>query len=188
MAKNYKRHSQGIGFRRSDFGDLGLRAYKEQQDRIINSLKLQNQQFESTRKEFIDSDILKSAKELENSKEIKKFQDKVWDVKFENKKKRADQEIRNLELQAKEKEQQSKFWLDFSTTYSQQYAEAATKIHGAIDLKRAQTFIDDYYTKFAVDKKEFSIPLLGEHQAYNATLAIRASSIFIERARSKLFF
>ena len=42
-------------------------------------------------------------------------------------------------------------------------------------------FIDDYYTKFAVDKKEFSIPLLGEHQAYNASLAIRASSIFIEK-------
>ena len=150
MAKNYKRHSQGkASFRGANFGDLGLRAYKEQQDRIINSLKLQNKQFESTRKEFIDSDILKSAKELENSKEIKKFQDKVWDVKFENKKKRADQEIRNLELQAKEKEQQSKFWLDFSTTYSQQYAEAATKIHGAIDLKRAQTFIDDYYTNGA---------------------------------------
>ena len=150
MSKNYKRHSHGkASFRGANFGDLGLRAYKEQQDRIINSLKLQNQQFESTRKEFIDSDILKSAKELENSKEIKKFQDKVWDVKFENKKKRADQEIRNLELQAKEKEQQSKFWLDFSTTYSQQYAEAATKIHGAIDLKRAQTFIDDYYTNGA---------------------------------------
>ena len=42
-------------------------------------------------------------------------------------------------------------------------------------------FIDYYYTKFALDKKEFSIPLLGEHQAYNASLAIRASSIFIEK-------
>jgi len=42
-------------------------------------------------------------------------------------------------------------------------------------------FIDNYFTKFAVDKKEFSIPLLGEHQAYNASLAIRASSIFIEK-------
>tara|TARA_Y100001963_G_scaffold41837_1_gene58656 strand:+ start:1343 stop:3883 length:2541 start_codon:yes stop_codon:yes gene_type:complete len=147
MSKNYKRHSHGkASFRGANFGDLGLRAYKEQQDAIINSLKLQNKEFESTRKEFIDSDILKSTKELENSKEIKKFQDKVWDVKFENKKIKAEQEIRNLELQAKEKEEKSKFWLNFSTTYAGQYVEAADKIYGAINLKRAQTFIDDYYT------------------------------------------
>ncbi len=42
-------------------------------------------------------------------------------------------------------------------------------------------FIDYFSTKFEVENKEFSIPLLGEHQAYNASLAIRASSSFIEK-------
>ena len=41
MAKNYRRAARGGRFKRQDFGDLGLRAYKEQQDTIIQSLKLQ---------------------------------------------------------------------------------------------------------------------------------------------------
>lgn len=40
--------------------------------------------------------------------------------------------------------------------------------------------IDWRFTNFVVEKKEFSIPLLGEHQAYNASLAIRASSLFVD--------
>ena len=41
MAKNYNRHSGGGRFKRQDSSDLGLRAYKDQQDQIIDSLKLQ---------------------------------------------------------------------------------------------------------------------------------------------------
>ena len=138
MAKNYKRHSQGKGFRRSDFGDMGLRAFREQQETIINSLKLQNKEFESTRKEFIDADILKSIKEENNRKELKKLEDNVFDVKFENTQIRADQEIDVLEHQAREKEREAKFWTDFSTTYAKQYADAAKNIWGAVELQRYQ--------------------------------------------------
>jgi len=61
--------------------------------------------------------------------------------------------------------------------------DRAEKLNSKIDIVNDpdKIFIDHYYTKFAVDKKEFSIPLLGEHQAYNASLAIRASSIFMEK-------
>lgn len=40
--------------------------------------------------------------------------------------------------------------------------------------------VDWLFTNFVVENKEFSIPLLGEHQAYNASLAIRASSLFMD--------
>ena len=40
--------------------------------------------------------------------------------------------------------------------------------------------VDWFYTNFVVENKEFSIPLLGEHQAYNASLAIRASNLFMD--------
>ena len=138
MAKNYKRHSQGKGFRRADFGDMGLRAYREQQQTIINSLKLQNKEFESTRKEFIDADILKSIKEENNRKELKKLEDDVFDVKFENTQIRNDREIDALEHQAREKEREAQFWTDFSTTYAKQYADAAKNIWGAVELQRYQ--------------------------------------------------
>ena len=139
MAKNYKIHSHGKGFRRSDFGDMGLRAYREQQQTIINSLKLQNKEFESTRKEFIDADILKSIKEENNRKELKKLEDNVFDVKFENTQIRADREIDALEHQARDKEREANFWTNFSTTYAKQYADAAKDIWGAVELQRYQS-------------------------------------------------
>ena len=41
MAKFYQRQSKGGRFDRNSVGDLGLRAFKDQQDQIIDSLKLQ---------------------------------------------------------------------------------------------------------------------------------------------------
>ena len=40
----FKRHAQGGRFKAANFGDLGLRAFKEQQERQIRGLKEQNQQ------------------------------------------------------------------------------------------------------------------------------------------------
>ena len=56
MGKNYKRHAKAERFQRANFGDMGLRAYREQQQTIIDSLKLQNKQFEKVNKEFIDDE------------------------------------------------------------------------------------------------------------------------------------
>ena len=39
--------------------------------------------------------------------------------------------------------------------------------------------VDNFSTKFVINNKIFSIPLIGEHQAYNAALAIRSSNIFM---------
>ena len=41
MAKFYQRQSTGGRFDRKSVGDLGLRAFKDQQDQILDSLKLQ---------------------------------------------------------------------------------------------------------------------------------------------------
>lgn len=146
MAKNYKVRAKARPFKGADSrNDMGLRAYKEQQNTIINALKLNNKEFESTRKEFIDADILKSRKENENRKELQKLEDDVYDVKFQNTKIRAEREIEVLEQKEKEALDASKFWLNFSSTYAKQYTQAAQTIAGAIDLKRAQNNVNDYY-------------------------------------------
>ena len=190
MAKNYKRHSQGKGFRRADIGDMGLRAYKEQQDTIINSLKLQNKQFEKTRKEFIDSDILKSSKEEANRKELKKLEDDVYDVKFENTKIRAEREIDALEHEADELDKKSKFWLDFSTTYSKQYAQAAGTIYGAVDLKLAQdafdkTLDDPNYLENLKNTEIFEILHDDDFNKWGE-LTLKEKKAFIEEKRAKI--
>ena len=146
MAKNYKVRAKAQPFKGFDSrNDMGLRAYAEQQKTIINALKLNNKEFESTNKEFIDSDILKSRKEKENRTELKNLEDDVYDVKFQNTKIRAEREIEVLEQKEKEALDASKFWLNFSSTYAGQYAKAAKDLHGAIDLKRAQNSVNEYY-------------------------------------------
>ena len=138
MAKNYTSHAKTRRFERPNFGDMGLRAYKEQQKTIIDGMKLQAAQAKNVRDEYLSGEIDKARKERENRQELKEFEDAVWDNRMLSKEIRADREIEALKQQAKDEEERSKFWLDFSTTYSQQYAKAATDIHDAIDLKSAQ--------------------------------------------------
>ena len=51
------------------------------------------------------------------------------------------------------------------------------KIEIVIDPQKI--VVDNFSTKFVINNKTFSIPLIGEHQAYNAALAIRSSNIFM---------
>jgi len=140
---NYKRHAQGQRFRKKDFGDMGLRAYKDQQKHIIDSLKLQAAQTEKYDKEYISSEIDRGRKQAERDAKLKNLEDEVYD----NKRKASDikhaRELDALEGKAREKEKEADFWADFSTTYSKQYTKAASDIYGAIDLVRAKGAIKE---------------------------------------------
>jgi len=141
MAKNYKRHAQGQRFKRTDFGDMGLRAYQEQQKTIIDGMKLQAAQHKNVRDEYLTSTIDKARKERENRKELKALEDAVWDNKELNEKIRADREIDALKAKGDDYAKSAAFWKDFSTTYSKQYAQAFENITDAIDLKYAQKIV-----------------------------------------------
>ena len=84
MAKNYQRHAQGRRFESKNFGDMGLRAYREQQQTIINAMKLQAAQYKDVHDEYLSGTIDKSRKERENRAELKKLEDDVYDNKFLN--------------------------------------------------------------------------------------------------------
>jgi len=164
MSTNYKRHSQGKGFRKTNFGDMGLRAYREQQQTIINALKLQNKEFESTHKETINAEIGKVDREMQNRKELKKLQDDVYDVKFKNTELKHKREMELLEADLKEKQAGADFWVDFSSTYAKQYADAANTVLGAIDLKKAQKDINEY-----INSGELANSLENSHVLDNIT-------------------
>ena len=82
--------SQGKRFQGAGFGDLGLRAYREQQDRIIAALKLQNKQDQENTKEYIRDISNNAIKEAQHRKELKALEDDVFDVSMDN------TEIRNI--------------------------------------------------------------------------------------------
>ena len=149
---NYKRHAQGQRFRKKEFGDMGLRAYKEQQQTIINALKLQAQQQKTARDEYLSGEIDVARKERENRAELKKLEDAAYENRDLAREIRHKREIEKLEFEAKEKDKEAEFWADFSTTYAQQYSKAATDIYGAIDQMVAKGGIEKDMASGAYDE------------------------------------
>ena len=125
----YKRHSQGGRFKAANFGDLGLRALREQQERQIRGLKEQNQQDQEYSKQHLRAMQGAAADEIRHNRELQNFYNKRDNLAIENTELRGRREVEALLGEAKEAEKQAKFWKDFSTTYSQQYLKAAGEIY-----------------------------------------------------------
>ena len=133
---NYKRHAQGGRFKRGEFGDLGLRAYKDQQDRQIQHLKDQNRQEQLYSQQHLQQIRGSGAKELEHNRMLQGLEEDVGNLALQNTKIRADREVEAIKGEAAEAGKKAKFWKDFSTTYSQQYiAAAGTLIDEATTLQ-----------------------------------------------------
>ena len=157
MAKGYQRHSRGGSFKKQDFGDLGLRSLDEQEQRIIDSLKLQasrSKEYGSQRLSYVKGI---GATEQENREEIQRLETKLWQTAQDNRKTRADNEIDALLGQAKEAGLSADFWSDFSTTYSKQWGQLAQGLRDyadhryAVDLSKDEEHIErrSKYTELA---------------------------------------
>ena len=137
MAKNYTSHAKARQFERTNFGDMGLRAYQEQQKTIIDAMKLQKSQHKEIRDDFLSADIAKTNKEHLNRQELKEFEDDAWENKSLSKKIRAEREIEVLKQKEKDALRSAEFWQDFSTTHAANFGKLASTIHDGIDLKYA---------------------------------------------------
>ena len=124
----YKRHSQGGRFKAANFGDLGLRALKDQQERQVKSLKDQAREEAQMGYEHLREMRGAAAREIEHNRQLQNFYSKRDNLAIENTKFRGKTEYDRLMGEAKEYEKQAKFWQDFSSTYAQQYQKAATDI------------------------------------------------------------
>ena len=125
----YKRHSQGGRFKAANFGDLGLRALKDQQERQVKSLKDQAREEAQMGYEHLREMRGSAAREIEHNRQLQNFYTKRDNLAIENTQFRGKTEYDRLMGEAKEYEKQAKFWGDFSSTYAQQYQKAATDIY-----------------------------------------------------------
>ena len=179
---NYKRHAQGQRFRKKEFGDMGLRAYKEQQQTIINALKLQAQQHKTARDEYLSGEIDVARKERENRNELKELEDAAYENRDLAREIRHKREIKNLEFEAKEKDKEAEFWSDFSTTYAQQYSKAATDIYGAIDQMVAKGGIEKDMASGAYEENIENSTILNK--ASEADMATYADKLYSDKTKS----
>ena len=102
MAKNFQRHARGGRFDKQDFGDLGLRAFKNQQDQIIESLKLQQARTNEYSKEYASGIAGVGVSEEKNRNILNSLENQVFENRRQNVQKRGKREIENIESKAKE--------------------------------------------------------------------------------------
>ena len=152
MAKSYRRHAKGGSFKKQSFGDLGLRSYKDQQDRIIDSLKLQQTRAAEYSKDY-ERGISNVAKnEQENRRLLKNLEDDAYQTRRKAIETRAKNEVSFLESQADEAARKSDFWVNFSTTYAKQYGQTADKLI-AFGQRRSAT---EYWKKRLADNPDLN--------------------------------
>ena len=149
----YKRHSQGGRFKAANFGDLGLRALKDQQERQIKSLKDQAREEAQMGYELLREMRGSAAREIEHHRQLQNFYSKRDQLAIENTQFRGKTEYDKLMGEAKEYEKQAKFWGDFSSTYAQQYQKAATDIYDIATTEQSNRqqdviFNDPKFIKF----------------------------------------
>lgn len=147
MAKNYQRHSKGGRFKRADIGDAGISSLRQQQQTIIDAIKLQQAQDKDISRDQLSGFRETAQTEARNRQTLADLESTIYSVKRENIQKRQKTEVEKLEDQAKEYEKQSQFWKDFSTTYSKQYGEAAKEVWDFKDRMWANK-----YTQFVLDQ------------------------------------
>jgi len=134
MTKKYNLvHAKGGSFKQINFGDLGLRSYKDKQDQIINALERNRLQTKEVRKGYQVSLENKLLKEEKNRKQLQILEDEAWQFKREAMDKRQEQEIKNLAIHADEARKSAEYWSEFSTTFSSTWGKLADGIQKTLD-------------------------------------------------------
>ena len=157
----YKRHSQGGRFRTANFGDLGLRAYKDQQNQQIQSLKEQNQQQDTISRGHLQEMRGAASREIEHNRQLQNFYNKRDNLAIENTEFRGKTEYDKLMGEAKEYEKKANFWKNFSETYADQYVKAAGGIYDVASTVQSNNQLDDIYGDPRFKKFEGSVSKLN---------------------------
>jgi hypothetical protein len=170
MAKNYERRFKGGRFKRPEIGDAGIRSLKEQRSDIIQSIKVRAAQDKEISNQQISGFDRATSKEQENRQVLKNLENDIFKNKTKNIKVHAGNEIDRLEGEAKELGKKSEFWKNFSTTYSQQFAQAAQSVLDFKDRLWANEwagFYAEHFPEIIKDrndtfKKDVSIQVLKD--------------------------
>ena len=129
MAKAFKRHESGGSFKRPNIGDGGVRAYKEQQDQIIEAEKFQRLRSEQYAEQFIKGKRRNYEAEEQNRQQIKNFENKLWQNTRDAIVVKSQREVENLKSKADEYGREAKYWEKFSTTYSKEWGKLAQGLY-----------------------------------------------------------
>ena len=125
MAEFYRPRSRSGNFKQLNFGDLGLRVFKENQDIIIESLKLQQARSKEYADEFVRGTKGVAQTEQQNRKILQDLETDYWRNRREAVKVRGQREVEALQGKAREYGKEAQFWQTFAPKFSQGLGQVA---------------------------------------------------------------
>ena len=81
MASKYRTRYKESGFKSRSFGDLGISSYKDQQDQIIDGLRIQRNQYAEIQTDALKATEDKVRKEIEWDEYLKGLEDSRYRIK-----------------------------------------------------------------------------------------------------------
>ena len=143
MAQKYRRHATGGSFKRQDFGDLGLRSFREQQNEITEALKLQQARAKEYGDDYITDLKGVGRTEEENKRILNELETKAYETRRRALNVRAEREVSFIRSQAEEAGKKSDYWKDFSTTKAGEFAKLAQGLRDYGDYRYAQSKLEN---------------------------------------------
>ena len=134
---NFKRHARGGKFDKANLGDGGVRAYKDQQGQIIDSIRQQQLRSSEYSSDYLNALQGVHESEAENRKVLKDMEDKAWQLRRDAIVKRGQREVEALQGKADEAGRKKDYWMDFSTTYAKQWGDLAKSLVDASGKRAA---------------------------------------------------
>lgn len=135
MASKYRTRYKESGFKSRSFGDLGISSYKDQQDQIIDGLRIQRNQYAEVQTDALKATEDKARKEIEWDNYLKELEDSRYRIKRGAISKRQETEVEALKGKAAEYGRQSQFWASIAPKYSQSLLDISTGLAKKAEAK-----------------------------------------------------
>lgn len=146
MAEYFRPSAPKGRMKRIDLDD-GLRAFRDQQGRIIDSLKLQQAKYSEYANEFIQGTKGVAQTEKENRRIIQNLETDWWKNRREAVKVKGQRHVESLLGKAEEYGKEAQFWSEFAPNFSKSLGSIASNIYETIDKNNA-------FNQFSEELKE----------------------------------
>jgi len=166
MPKYYKKHAQG---RRTDKPDLrgAVSNFVQQQDQTVRAAKEQNLRIKQNEQRWLNEDEKSQRKSLENLQDLNNLKSQAAATRSKAIRVRRDTEVDKLEEEARQAEEMSKHYLNFSRTASNEFLQVAQKIGLKIDHHNQKKVFQEL-------DKENQLDLLEQTQIFKNNIGQQA--------------
>lgn len=152
MTKGYFRSRQGKGFQKTDAGDLGIRAFKDQQDQQMQAMERVKETDLFYRRQHQGSLEDIGRNQIDNMRIVQNVEDKKYQTRKSAVEKRKSTEVQRLKDEARIAGDKAKWLQEFAPKAAQNFFQASTGLY-------------DLYERYTADQKFKELIASGKFDA-----------------------